>query len=861
MPNLCCRQGARRRLEEAAEGHRLEVAALGRENRELNDRLAKLYEEQLRAARQAAPSAAAAAAPAAAAGGAEELEHLRAVVRAKEISLSELMAAFDTYHEQKEAELGELQRTLEDATAELQRVSRQYETESAEWAHERASLAARLEQVAEAEALLKEHAGLRAEDIHQLRSLLDETRGRLEAATAAHQADQRALEALQEQLAAQRTQADELTTTLERERAAAHAQHARLADAAKDLEAERDRAVQKLAALEEQEAILLRAAPPAGGEASDELTAYLRRQKDALQAEAAALQQDNRRLTSQLSQTMALLDDARARLQDQEQAAGPLHAQMAAEYAGLQARLEALASLRENNVQLAAQVQHYHTRLAEGEAQHQQLAAAHEQATGQLRELQAAEAAHAEHLRLVEADRDAYKARLAAGTPAADPAELQRLAEDRDRRQEKVEVLEAKLKRVLQQCQMFKAQADEHKRRVLELEAVPPAAPADDEARQRVAVLEAELAALGAKLAKFQEALKRAATFRSETQAALAAEQQAHQAAVARLEEHRKEYEMHKQLLGAQHQARVGRLQKQVDDLATENAGLRDGAPEPKRARTGAAADAPPAEAPEPAPLHVEEPAPLHEPHADEPVHMMEEDVESGLFTPVEEPPLEAAEPAAPAQALPDAEADDHDEEEEEDHDMEEEPEDEDDGHGSDQEPPEDAEMEAPGALDAAEAAGEDFDIDQFLADEDLALETPAVQEEQRGQPEAARIAPADAGSPPKAPAGLNRTISLLPTASSVTTTASTFTATPIQAPTGPTTAAPGAGLRRIIDLSQTGRKPIPSTAGTAAAPELSAGGGAPTRGRGGAAGAARGGLARGGKKKFRRGGHAPDAQ
>lgn len=857
------------------EGHRLEAAAMNRENRELGEKTTKLLEE-LSAVRKEASLATAIANETRTGSAAEARigdEALRGLHEATQRSLLEVSHAYDEYRQQTESRLTELESLLAQSQAALDMARSQHAEAEATWSAERTAMQSRLEELAELEALLKENEGLRSQDLAHLHTLLTETQKHLEQEQAARRTAEEQLQGLQAELRAAQNQLDGLNTSLSRAQQSGSQRESELAERIKDAEATAQRARERATELEALLASRMEPSTP-GTASTDEMVGYLRKQKDALQADLQSLQTENRRILAQLDQTRALLDESRARLEESQHQPAQLQSQLASAYQEFQSRIAALSALKETNVDLAAQVEALQSRLAAAEQAMAQASSETENAVGQLRQARAAESTHAEHLRILTEERDSWKARcMQGGASIMDEAERERLeqavkeaTEERDGLIERQTALEAKVKRILQQCQVFKTQGDEYKRKLEAIEAVGAAPSADTE--QQIAALQAELAIvketmtaaqqqrdeLSARLAKYNLALQRLNLMKQEYEA-LQVEHAQLKASAGSVEEVKREHELHKTLVTKQWQARVERLQSQVETLQAQLA-----SPAPQSQAVAHEAE-PIAKRPreevttEPEPVAVSEPVPTTE-TVEVDVEMEEamEDIEAHATSDVEEDQDNEMD-FAPHDQDEHEEEDTEDEEEAEEEEQHPEPETHDEPMPAQvelvrlhDEPikttlilpsfvSEPTSLETPDVLHEQQQkqavskptfSVKDFDIDNFLVDEVMMPDAPVTK----------TTVPA---VKPAAISGPSRTINLpVATASAAT---STFTPTPIQPP------APLATKGRIIDLSHTGKKPVPVPGGEQLATAAASASGAVARG---------GKLIRGGRKgKGKRGGSA----
>lgn len=858
------------------EAQRLETAALNRENRELNEKTKGLLEEVANLRKEVSTSAALRneAKSAASIENRNGDEALRNLYEATERSLMEVSQAYDEYRGQAETRLGELESLLSQHQNELGSVRAQFAAAETSWSNERQSLQGRLDELAELEAMLKENEGLRSQDLTHLHSLLTETQKHLEQEQEARRAAEEQLHSVQADLRSAQNQLDALNTSLNRAQQSGSQRETELGERIKDAEAAAQRASER--AVELEALLASRLEPAASGTTSnDEMSTYLRKQKDALQAELQAIQSENRRLGAQLDQTRAVLDETRARLEEAQQQPAQLQSQLAQACEEFQSRIASLSALKETNVDLAAQVEALQSRLAAAEHAKAQASNEAESAIGQLRQARAAESTHAEHLRILTEERDNWKARcMQGGGSIMDEAEKERLEqaakeanEERDSLMDRQATLEAKMKRVLQQCHVFKNQSDDYKRKLDAIEAAGPAA-SSPEVEQQLAALQAELAEarqavseaekqrqdLSTRLERYSLALQRCNAMKQQFDA-LQTENAQLKASAGNVEEIKREHELHKTLVAKQWQSRVDRLQLQVDALQAQLSASKSQTPhetEPVAKR----------------PRETETVEPELVTVASEGDAEMEEIMDEEIGHATSE--MDEAQDAEMA-ITQEHEVDEEHEEDEEDVEMEEDFEEE---HAEEVAEPHDESVHAtqddeilrlhdepikttlilpsfnlePTSLEIPDVQLEqqqqkqvnkptfstaDFDIDSFLVDEAMG---PATK------PSVVQFAK------PVLATEISRTIKM-PVSTTVptsTATTSTFTPTPILPP-APQPATKG----RIIDLSQTGRKPlpVPSTSTVSEQPA------APTA-------VARGGkLIRGGRKhKFKRGGGAPSA-
>jgi nucleoprotein TPR len=947
-------QAARRKLEEQAEEARLQAAALRREHGELTRRYAELaasaqarQEESSRAQALLAAKLTDLEGRLSTAHGEEaseperearalrmriglledrlrlaqeQAEQFRALALATEGSLAELGQTYALYREATERALGEREQAAERATRELAEAREAMlalERASAAWAAEREGLEARLGPLGELEALLRSHADLRVEDLGRLQGSLEEARALHAAEQAAHERDLEAMRALSERLGA-------LEAALRRTQEALQA--AQLEAAVKEtqgrgqmeaLQAEKASLATRLAELDANYGVLLdqlqhrqqqlqQQEPDGGDEGGSVVIGYLRRQREVLQEEHQSLQLDHRRLQAQLGQTQALLDEARGQLAEAREA-GQWQSQMAQEYAALQGKLDQLGQLREANEALRHQAEGLARKLGEAEARAHALQEESDAARGRLRELEATQHAHAQHVKILEGDRDAWRARLGRRRPQAEEeavalraqleaaqGELRALAEEKERTQAELvgrsSSLEAKIKSLATICQRHKHAADELKKQLEQRE--PPEALRADLAQCQAALAERE-----EKLARYAEAIKRMGGLQSACARLEAEKAAAIAAGEKRAEELQREHQMHKTVLASQWQARLNKLQAQLDGV-TGTAGVLVTAME--------AVDVPAAGMKRADRMDLDDAEEGHEVKRAKPEAEAsdEDDVMMGAEEGEEE---EEEVPASQADAMMEAEGVTDIEELSDYHE-----EDREDGQGEEtmvvveepqrqpQQPEEEEEAEEEEAEEEAAQAEEvgpaavddDWDLLNDLLEEDKILHKEEEEEEEEEEeaekaPTAAPTLPtAVLATEPSAPAApavsptLSRTINLASRPATISTPSTTATATGpsrvislsgVTAPTlsvsvGTSTATPAPPaatqpLRRIIDLSQTGRKPIEPPqppAGAAAQPQSQAQQSQPQpqqQQQQQARKIAFAGGNRGGKKKFRRGG------
>lgn len=440
-------QGYRKKLEDASESHRLDLAAMGRENRELQEKINKLYEESRTATTAAAVVET--VQPRIEADQQSDLVHTRQqleqfklICTANEKSLLELGHEFDEYKQRSQGELEAAQSNLSKAKAELEDLSKKHAEEEAKWNSERTTIRARLEEFEQVESMMKEQSGMRAEDIARLQALLVETQGKLESEMQGHQQANVKLEEISIKLRASEENIHQLKVELEQGRLCAEQRETQLGERLKDVEHERDRAVQRATQLNQ-------AIPMSPVMEESEAVQFLRKQKDLLQEELQSLQQDNRRLLIQLEQTQALLEESRLRLAD-EQSASQWQTNMTTEYEQLQAKITNMAGLKEANFELNGQVQMLSEKLTRTERQLSDYASQYEGAARSLREAQAIESTRSEQIRLIEQDRDTWKGRLEQLLESGDAAQqIKKLTEEKERACQKADALEIKVKQVI----------------------------------------------------------------------------------------------------------------------------------------------------------------------------------------------------------------------------------------------------------------------------------------------------------------------------------------------------------------------------------------------------------------------------